>query len=456
MNDAARTALVDVIARFGRTICDDPRRAEALLYDLCGPHRREISVLVSALRERVPLELLGLQPGVVPAIAISRLTQRLENDLGLAPDPAQWAVESWALALGVIGKRDLSAPRAPAAAPPAQTAAPRAAATSKAVPAAPDRLMQVATLAGTGRKGFADGPGDRAQFKEPHGIVAAPDGTLYVADTGNHRLRTIGRDGVTATLGRAGKLFGASDGALDAAGFYDPVGVALDARGALYVAERAGAIRIVRREENKVLSVSGLKLGTLAGLAAAADGTLYASETNSVHCILKVRLGSAIERIGGGTWPTSDAGDFRDGPAAQARFCGPAGLALDTSGNLYIADSANDLIRRCDPAGRVTTIAGSRSGFADGKVGDARFNRPRGVAVDASGCIYVADSGNHRIRRIARDGTVSTVAGTGKKGYADGAALQARFDTPSALCIAADGTLFVVDEGNHCIRAVTA
>ena len=205
-----------------------------------------------------------------------------------------------------------------------------------------------------------------------------------------------------------------------------------------------------------MLSLSGVELATLAGLAVAADGTLYASETEvgPFHRILKIRLGHGPARLGARR-PSSLA-DFRDGPADQAWFCEPAGLALGAEGNLTIADSANHLIRRCDLASRVTTIAGSDSGFADGKAGKARFQRPRGVAVDAAGNVYVADTGNHRIRRIAPDGVVSTVAGSGRKGYADGPAPNARFDTPSALCIGPDGTLFVADEGNHCIRAVSS
>ena len=106
--------------------------------------------------------------------------------------------------------------------------------------------------------------------------------------------------------------------------------------------------------------------------------------------------------------------------------------------------------------GRKTADRRSTGGFADGKAATARFERPLGVAVDAAGRIYVADTGNHRIRRIDSDGTVSTLAGSGKKGFANGPAADAQFDSPVGLCVAADGRLVVVDEGNHCVRTVTA
>ncbi len=157
-----------------------------------------------------------------------------------------------------------------------------------------------------------------------------------------------------------------------------------------------------------------------------------------------------IDRVAG-----DGVGGVVDGPAAQARFGDPYGLALDAQGVLYIADGGNDnRIRRLHPDGRVDTLAGQGEGWRDGPALQARFHTPSGLAVDAAGNVFVADTGNHVIRRIARDGTVSTLAGDGTRGFADGAAAQARFDAPMGVAVAADGRVFVADTYNDRIRVI--
>lgn len=157
-----------------------------------------------------------------------------------------------------------------------------------------------------------------------------------------------------------------------------------------------------------------------------------------------------IERVAG-----DGVGGVVDGAAAQARFGDPYGLALDAQGVLYIADGGDDnRIRRLHADGRVDTLAGQGEGWRDGPALQAQFHTPSGLAVDAAGNVFVADTGNHVIRRIARDGTVSTVAGDGTRGFADGAAAQARFDAPMGVAVAADGRVFVADTYNDRIRVI--
>jgi sugar lactone lactonase YvrE len=128
-------------------------------------------------------------------------------------------------------------------------------------------------------------------------------------------------------------------------------------------------------------------------------------------------------------------------------------VAVDGAGTVYVTDAGTDRIRKVSPDGTVTTIAGSSPGFADGRGTAARFNDPEGLAVDPAGNLYVADAGNHRIRKITPDGTVTTIAGIGL-GYADGLGTQARFKTPQGLAYAPDGRLIVADQENNRIRAI--
>ncbi len=148
-------------------------------------------------------------------------------------------------------------------------------------------------------------------------------------------------------------------------------------------------------------------------------------------------------------------GGIADGPATQARFADPYGLAVDAHGVVYIADAGdNNRIRRVHPDGRVDTLAGQGEGWRDGAAMQAQFNTPSGIAVDAAGTVFVADTGNHVIRRIAVDGTVSTLAGDGQRGFVDGPAAQARFDGPMGVAVDAGGRVYVADTYNDRIRVI--
>ena len=165
--------------------------------------------------------------------------------------------------------------------------------------------------------------------------------------------------------------------------------------------------------------------------------------------------------FGDRSWVSVVAGDgvadVRDGPSSRARFSDPFGVAAGPDGSIYVADAGRaQRVRRIAPDGTVTTIAGGEPGFRDGPASTARFDTPSGLALDASGGLLVADTGNNAIRRIAPDGTVTTVAGDGIAGYVDGPARQARFRGPTGLAVDARGRIIVADTYNDCIRAIEA
>ena len=269
------------------------------------------------------------------------------------------------------------------------------------------------TLAGTsGLGGSTDGTGSTARFQNPRGIAVDAVGNVFVADTGSNTIRKISSSGLVSTFAGSAGRAGSANGTGAAASFFGPQGLTADASGTIFITENNHTIRRI---------TSGAVVTTLAGLPAV-NGTT-------------------------------------DGIGSAARFNVPSGVALDSAGNLYVADSSNHTIRKISASGTVTTLAGSPDlpGTADGTGAGARFNLPSGVAIDAAGNLYVADFANHTIRKITGAGVVSTLAGTpGTSGASNGAGLAARFSYPSGIAVEASGRIFVADQSNHTIRAVTA
>ena len=187
------------------------------------------------------------------------------------------------------------------------------------------------------------------------------------------------------------------------------------------------------------------------GVAAGVDGTIYMTDAGDYNRVQKITPEGTITTIAGG------AEGFADGAGDKALFNTPSGIAVTLDGNLIIADTGNNRIRKLTPAGQSSTVAGDgTAGYADGTANTAQFNGPIGVAVDTRGNIYVADSYNDRIRLITPDGVVSTVAGKGTPGYADGDRDTALFDTPSGIVVAGDGSLIVADTGNDRLRRISS
>ena len=273
-------------------------------------------------------------------------------------------------------------------------------------------LRIVRTYAGSGVGNFADGSALTAQFSTPSAIARAADGRLFVADTANHRIRVISADGATVSTYAGDGVSAFADGSTSTARFSQPRGVAVAADGRLFVADTAN-------HRIRVISADGATVSTYAG---------------------------------------DDAADFADGSTTTARFATPRGVALAADGRLFVADSSNDRIRVISADGAtVSTYAGSGFGFANGSTSTARFIEPQGVAVAADGRVFVADTGNRRIRVISADGaTVSTYAGDGVQNFADGSTTTAQFDNPSDVVVASDGRVFVADTGNRRIRVISA
>ena len=337
------------------------------------------------------------------------------------------------------------------------------------------RALNLATLAVTTLAGppisraATDGAGQSARFRVPRHLARDAAGNLYVADRDNHTLRKITPDGTVSTLAGLAGTAATTDGTGAAARFNQPVGVAVTADGSfIYVSEAAG--HVVRRV------TSGGVVTTLAGLAGssgAANGTGAAARFNQPaglaldaagnlcvadfgnHAIRKINPSGGVVTTFAGTLGSNGSADGAG--ATTARLWFPFGLAADSTGNLYVADSFNQTVRRITSSGLVSTYAGAAglNGSADATTAtSARFFYPYGVAVDASGRVYVADYGNHLIRRIDATGIVRTLAGTpGSFGGADGLASSARFRNPHGIAVTPDGgTVFVSDTENSAIR----
>ena len=185
------------------------------------------------------------------------------------------------------------------------------------------------------------------------------------------------------------------------------------------------------------------------GIAIGPDGTIYVSDAGESNRIRKLALEGTVTTLAGGIE------GYADGPGQSASFNSPSGLALDSNGNLYVADTGNNRIRKITPEGLVSTVAGDgTAGHRDGLAAQAWFDGPIGIALDDDGNIYVADTYNDRIRLITNDGQVTTIAGMGRPGHADGERTSALFDTPCGIAVMEDKALIVADTGNNGLRKI--
>ncbi len=234
----------------------------------------------------------------------------------------------------------------------------------------------------------------------------------------------------------------------NSAWFGDTFGVAAAADGTVYVAD-GETNRVWRIAPDGVASTVAENLNTPSAIALAPDGTLVVADTGS-HTVKRVDPASAQVKLIAGT---ENSAGFADGSGAEARFNGPVGVAVGADGTVFVADTYNDRVRAIDAAGRVRTLAGGgEPGYRDASGADARFDTPCGVAVDLDGALVVADTGNHRLRRVTTEGVVTTLAGTGEPVGADGKPEAASFNEPTGVAIDADGTIYLADAGGAAVR----
>ncbi|MBX3738196.1 MAG: immunoglobulin domain-containing protein [Candidatus Didemnitutus sp.] len=323
------------------------------------------------------------------------------------------------------------------------------------------------TLAGTSNIGNADGTGKAARFYSPIGAAFDRAGNLWVADTYNHTIRKITPAGVVTTVAGLAGFSGATDGTGDAARFNYPAGLALDGAGNIYVAESrnhtvrritpAGVVTTVAGLAATPGSVDGTgnaaRFNTPEGIAIDGAGNLYVADTNN-STIRKITATGVVTTFAG----KAETSGATDGLGEAARFKMPTGLAVDAAGNVFVADSFNHTIRRITPAGAVTTVAGlaGSSGAIDGSGSTARFSIPEGVTADLQGNLYVAEGGNCTIRKIDPTGAVSTIAGqAGRFGWKDGTGSAALFNFPNGVAVDASNGIFVTDTYNSTIRRIT-
>ena len=322
--------------------------------------------------------------------------------------------------------------------------------------------------AGSGLAGRADGVGTAALFNSPKGISLDANGTAYVADTGNNAVRKIFSNGTVVTL--AGGLqvsAGFADGLCSGAQslFSGPTGIAVDSLGNIYVADGTNRIRSIS-STGQTGTVAGTGFAGLndgfggqsiasfndpRGITAGSDGTLYVMDFASQTIRKVFQNGSVV------TFAGSGAPGYADGVGTAASFNAAQRLSIDGSGNIFVADAGNNRIRKVFPNATVVTYAGS--GFAsyiDGQSISAGFNSPQGIAVGASGMLYVADSISHVIRKINASGYVSTLAGSRIEGYVDSSGIAAYFNTPVAVAVTPSGSVLVNDLGNAKIRQISA
>lgn len=322
---------------------------------------------------------------------------------------------------------------------------------------------KITTLAGNGTAGFLDGSDLTAvQFNTPNTLTIDSKGAIYIADTGGARVRLLSGGSVSTVAGNGTDGYTGGSGTATSASIWGPSGVAVGSDGALYIAETTN--HVVRKVSGGNISVfAGSALGAYSGDGGAANvahinaptglafdsaGNLYIADTGN-NLIRRVDKNNIITSYVGGTGPT--AGSLRS----------PTGICFDSAGALYIADNGNNRIAKFVAGGTsLTTIAGNGEAAFSGDGGparSARLNHPNGCAVDAAGNLYIADTTNSRIRKITTDGNIFTIAGSSAIGYSGdgGNGTSAALNFPRGIAIGTDGKVYIADTGNSVIRVLT-
>jgi len=326
----------------------------------------------------------------------------------------------------------------------------------------------IKTFAGNGGYSYSGdgGPATSAQMNSPHAVAADTAGNYYIADSGNNVVRKVSASGTITTLAGNGTAgFGGDGGAATSAQLSGPQGVAVDGAGNVYIAD-TGNSRVREVSGGSITTVAGsgtpgfggdggaatsAKLYSPVGLALDAKGNLYIADTNN-STIRKVANGTISTVAGNGLQGYSGDG----GPGLSAQLNDPEGVAVDATGNLYITDTLNYRIRMVSPAGNITTLAGNGvAGYSGdgGPAGQAQLSYPTGIAVDSAGNVFFGDAGAS-VRKIYANGTISTIAGNGSIGYTGdgGPATRASLNGPTGIAVDSRGDVYIADSANDAVR----
>jgi sugar lactone lactonase YvrE len=327
----------------------------------------------------------------------------------------------------------------------------------------------ITTVAGNGIEGYSGdgGPATGARLSAPEGVAVDSAGNLYFADTDNQRIRKISGGVITTLAGNGTPGYSGDNGPATNAQLNSPAGIAVDSAGNLYIADSGNdCIRRISNGEITTFVGSGpvgsqgetgpagdVELAFPEGLAVDSSGSLYIAEP-SFNRILKLSNGVIGTVAGGG--PVGYSGD--NGPVTAAELNLPSGIAVDSAGNLYIADTGNNRVREV-VNGVIATVAGNGSqGYSgdNGPATAAQLNQPGGVALDSAGNLYIADTFNHRVREVV-NGVITTVAGNGSQGYSgdNGPATAAQLNSPIGIALDSAGDLYIADGGNQRVRKVS-
>jgi uncharacterized protein (TIGR03437 family) len=344
--------------------------------------------------------------------------------------------------------------------------------------AMPLSAQTITTFAGNGTATYNgdNQPALKASLNSPKGIAAGPDGTVYIADQKNFRVRAVNPKtlAISTLVGNGVNGYSGDGGPAVGASISQVLAVALDGNGNLYFSDGSNNRRIRRISPGGVVTTiagNGIEgssgdggpavnaqVGVPTALVIDAKGNLYFTDTTpSCQCVRKIDTNGIITRVAG-NGVTGYAGD--NGPALQASLNFPLGITVDVSGNVYVADAGNNAVRKI-VNGRIVPVAGNgAAGFSGdgGQAVSATLNLPSDVASDVSGNLYIADAGNNRVRRIDSGGNITTIAGTGANTYSGdgGVATAATLNHPWGLAADANGTLYIADDLNNCIRVIAA
>ena len=334
----------------------------------------------------------------------------------------------------------------------------------------------ITTMAGNGTRGYSGdgGPATSAQLSSPAGIFVDASGTLYIADQVNYRIRAVTAQGNISTVAGNGTAGYAGDGGkATSAELANPFAVAVDSSGNFYIADVTNAVIRKVTSAGTITTVAGnntagagfggdggagtsAQLNQPSGVAVDSSGNVFIADTVN-NRIRKLTSGGTITTAAG----TGVAGFSGDGLAGtKAMLNAPRGIAVDAFNNLYIADSGNQRIRKLASNGIITTVAGTGvAGFSGdgGFATSAQINRPFDVKVDSAGNLYIADYLNSRIRRVAANGGITTIAGNGRFAYTGdgGPATSATLNFPSGVAVDTSGNVYVADNQNSVIRLLT-